>query len=101
MAGGVQSRDDAGSGSSRDCGTVGCVWVGLRVAGGLGCGGCGPSPEWTPAGEPTVRRRAVERTGARFAGCRRPYGCHERRAGHFLAFTGIARALICHRRLTR
>ncbi|KOV19218.1 transposase [Streptomyces sp. XY152] len=44
-------------------------------------------------------RRVIERTMARLAGCRRPHRRHEREAEHFLAFTSIARTLICYRRL--
>ncbi|MFI0826345.1 transposase [Streptomyces roseolus] len=44
-------------------------------------------------------RWTIERAMARLAGCRRPHRCHERKAARFLAFAGIACALICHRRL--
>ncbi len=37
---------------------------------------------------------------ARLAGCRRLHRRHERKADHFLAFTGIACTLIRHRRPT-
>jgi transposase len=40
-----------------------------------------------------------ERTVARLAGCRRLHRRYERKAEHFLAFTGIAAALVCYRRL--
>lgn len=42
----------------------------------------------------------VERTVSWLAGCRRLHRRYERKADHFLAFVGIAAALICHRRLT-
>ncbi len=45
-------------------------------------------------------RRVVERTVSWLAGCRRLHRRYERKAEHFLAFVGIAAALICHRRLT-
>ncbi|GAA2449759.1 hypothetical protein GCM10010421_47660 [Streptomyces glaucus] len=45
-------------------------------------------------------RRVVERTVSRPAGCRRLHRRYERRAEHFLAFAGIAAALIGYRRLT-
>ncbi|MCM9076906.1 IS5 family transposase [Streptomyces sp. NBC_00160] len=45
-------------------------------------------------------RWTVERTVAWLSGCRRPHRRHERKAEHFLAFAGIAAALICYRRLT-
>ncbi|GAA2434847.1 hypothetical protein GCM10010405_17380 [Streptomyces macrosporus] len=45
-------------------------------------------------------RWVVERTVSWLAGCRRPHRRHERMAEHFLAFVGIAAALIGHRRLT-
>ena len=45
-------------------------------------------------------RWVVERTVSWLAGCRRLHRRYERKAEHFLAFVGIAAALICHRRLT-
>ncbi len=45
-------------------------------------------------------RRVVERTVSWPAGCRRLHRRHERKAEHFLAFVGIAAALIGYRRLT-
>jgi transposase len=45
------------------------------------------------------RRWVVERTVPWFAGCRRLHRRYERKAEHFLAFTGIAVAVICYRRL--
>ncbi|WP_435272246.1 transposase [Streptomyces parvulus] len=44
-------------------------------------------------------RWTVERTVAWLAGCRRLHRRYERKAEHFLAFAGIAAALICYRRL--
>ncbi|CAL9422709.1 hypothetical protein SUDANB1_01881 [Streptomyces sp. enrichment culture] len=35
------------------------------------------------------------------AGCRRLHRRYERKSEHFLAFIGIAAALICHRRLAK
>ncbi|WBY24786.1 IS5 family transposase (plasmid) [Streptomyces goshikiensis] len=46
-------------------------------------------------------RWVVERTVSWLAGCRRLHRRYERKAEHFLAFAGIAAALICHRRLTK
>ncbi len=46
-------------------------------------------------------RWQVERTMAWLAGCRRLHRRYERKAEHFLAFTGIACTLICYRRLTK
>lgn len=46
-------------------------------------------------------RWTVERTVAWLAGCRRLHRRYERKAGHFLAFAGIAAALICYRRLAK
>jgi transposase len=46
-------------------------------------------------------RWVVERTVSWLAGCRRLHRRYERKAEHFLAFTAIAAALICHRRLAR
>ncbi|MFD5513910.1 zinc ribbon domain-containing protein [Streptomyces sp. NPDC127051] len=46
-------------------------------------------------------RWVVERTVSWLAGCRRLHRRYERKAEHFLAFVGIAAALICHRRLTK
>jgi transposase len=43
----------------------------------------------------------VERTMAWLIGCRRLHRRYERKADHFLAFAGIAYALICYRRLTK
>ncbi|NNJ03431.1 IS5 family transposase [Streptomyces sp. PKU-MA01144] len=45
-------------------------------------------------------RWVVERTVSWPAGCRRLHRRYERKPDHFLAFVGIAAALICHRRLT-
>ncbi|MFF8884112.1 transposase [Streptomyces flaveolus] len=44
-------------------------------------------------------RWVVERTVSWVAGCRRLHRRYERKADHFLAFVGIAAALICYRRL--
>ncbi|MER6405756.1 IS5 family transposase [Streptomyces viridosporus] len=44
-------------------------------------------------------RWVVERTVSWLAGCRRLHRRYERKADHFLAFVGIAAALLCHRRL--
>ncbi|WP_437096967.1 IS5 family transposase [Streptomyces sp. enrichment culture] len=53
--------------------------------------------------EPSPRsgryRWTVERTVAWRAGCRRLHRRYERKAGHFLAFSGIAATLICYRRM--
>ncbi|MGI5165690.1 IS5 family transposase [Spirillospora sp. CA-253888] len=46
-------------------------------------------------------RWVVERTVSWFNGFRRLHRRYERKAEHFLAFVGIAAALICHRRLTK
>ena len=46
-------------------------------------------------------RWVVERTMSWLNGCRRLHRRYERKAGHFLAFVGIASALICYRRLRR
>jgi len=46
-------------------------------------------------------RWVVERTVSWLAGCRCLHRRCERKPEHFLAFVGIAAALICHRRLTR
>lgn len=46
-------------------------------------------------------RWVVERTVSWLAGCRRLHRRYERKAEHFLAFAGIAAALIRHRRLVR
>ncbi|GAA3500548.1 hypothetical protein GCM10019016_076540 [Streptomyces prasinosporus] len=46
-------------------------------------------------------RWVVERTVSWLAGCRRLHRRYEHKAEHFLAFVGIAAALICHRRLGR
>ncbi|ADI08629.1 IS1647-like transposase [Streptomyces bingchenggensis BCW-1] len=46
-------------------------------------------------------RWVVGRTVSWLAGCRRLHRRYERKAEHFLAFVGIAAALICHRRLTK
>jgi transposase len=46
-------------------------------------------------------RWVVERTVSWLAGCRRLHRRYERKADHFLAFVGIAAALICYRRLTK
>lgn len=45
-------------------------------------------------------RWTIERTMSRLGGCRRLHRRYERKAEHFLAFAGIAAALICYRRLT-
>ncbi|PJJ06578.1 transposase [Streptomyces sp. 2333.5] len=45
-------------------------------------------------------RWVVERTVSWLAGCRRLHRRYERKAEHFLAFVGIAAALIGYRRLT-
>jgi len=42
----------------------------------------------------------VERTVSWLAGCRRLHRRYEHEAAHFLAFVGIAAALINYRRLT-
>ncbi|WP_392957529.1 transposase [Streptomyces sp. LN245] len=44
-------------------------------------------------------RWVVERTMSWLNGCRRLHRRYERKAEHFLAFAGIASALICYRRL--
>lgn len=44
-------------------------------------------------------RRAADPTSW-LGGCRRLHRRYERKPEHFLAFVGIAAALICHRRLT-
>ncbi|WP_242619923.1 IS5 family transposase [Actinomadura fibrosa] len=46
-------------------------------------------------------RWVVERTVSWFNGFRRLHRRYERKPEHFLAFVGIAAALICHRRLTK
>lgn len=46
-------------------------------------------------------RWVVERTVSWLAGCRRLHRRYERKPEHFLAFVGMAAALICHRRLAR
>ncbi|MFE7780902.1 transposase, partial [Streptomyces nigrescens] len=45
-------------------------------------------------------RWVVERTVSWLAGCRRLHRRYERKAQHFLAFVGMASALIAFRRLT-
>jgi transposase len=45
-------------------------------------------------------RWVVERTMSWLNGCRRLHRRYERKAEHFLAFAGIASALICYRRCT-
>lgn len=51
---------------------------------------------------PSGRHRwVVERTVSWLNGCRRLHRRYERTAEHFLAFVGIASALICYRRLIR
>lgn len=45
-------------------------------------------------------RWVVERTVSWLAGCRRLHRRYERKAEHFLAFVGVAAALITYRRLT-
>lgn len=47
------------------------------------------------------QRWVVERTVSWLAGCRRLHRRYERKAEHFLAFVGIAAALIGYRRLIR
>ncbi len=42
---------------------------------------------------------AIERTLSWLGGCRRLHRRYERKAEHFLAFVGLANALICYRRL--
>lgn len=55
--------------------------------------------------EPSQRlgrhRWVVERTVSWLAGCRRLHRRYERKAEHFLAFVGIAAALIGYQRLTK
>ncbi|MGW0190395.1 transposase, partial [Streptomyces sp. NPDC003362] len=46
-------------------------------------------------------RWTIECTMAWLAGCRRLHRRYERKADHFLPFTGIACTLICYRRLTK
>ncbi|GAA1375579.1 hypothetical protein GCM10009612_72560 [Streptomyces beijiangensis] len=46
-------------------------------------------------------RWVVERTMSWLNGCRRLHCCYERKVEHFLAFVGLASALICYRRLNR
>jgi transposase len=46
-------------------------------------------------------RWVVERTVSWLAGCRRLHRRYERKAEHFLAFVGIAAALISYRRLAK
>ncbi|MGV9246996.1 IS5 family transposase [Streptomyces sp. NPDC003710] len=46
-------------------------------------------------------RWTVERTVAWLSGCRRLHRRYERKAEHFLAFAGIAAALMCFRRLSQ
>ena len=46
-------------------------------------------------------RWVIERTVSWLNGCRRLHRRYERKAEHFLAFVGIAAALICYRRLTK
>jgi transposase len=43
----------------------------------------------------------VERTASWLAGCRRLHHRYDRKDEHFLAFVGIAAALIGHRKLAR
>lgn len=45
-------------------------------------------------------RWMVEQTASWPAGCPRLHRRYEHKPEHFLAFVGIAAALICHRRLT-
>ncbi|MGY3335040.1 transposase [Streptomyces filamentosus] len=45
-------------------------------------------------------RWTIERMMSWLGGCRRLHRRYERKAEHFLAFAGIAAALICYRRLT-
>lgn len=52
--------------------------------------------DFDPTGE---TRWTVERTVSWLGGFRRLHRRYEREAEHFLAFTGIAVAVICHRRL--
>jgi transposase len=46
-------------------------------------------------------RWVVERTVSWLSTCRRLHRRYERKPEHFLAFVGIAAALICNRRLTK
>lgn len=46
-------------------------------------------------------RWTIERTMARLAGCRRLHRRYERQAANVLAFTSVACALICYRRLAK
>jgi transposase len=46
-------------------------------------------------------RWVVERTIAWLTGCRRLHRRYERKPDHFLAFTALAAALICYRRLPK
>ncbi|MBB4935438.1 transposase [Lipingzhangella halophila] len=58
--------------------------------------------KWVESSKRLGRHRwQVERTVIRLAGCRRLRRRYERRADHFLAFTGIACTLICCRRLAK
>ncbi|WP_199885627.1 IS5 family transposase [Streptomyces sp. CB00455] len=52
-----------------------------------------------PANRLGRHRWVVERTVSWLSGCRRLHRRYERKAEHFLAFAGIAAALICYRRL--
>lgn len=54
-----------------------------------------------PSGRLGRHRRTVESTMSWLNGCRRLHRRYERTAEHFLAFVGIASALICYRRLIR
>ncbi|MFI8194833.1 transposase [Streptomyces sp. NPDC085946] len=46
-------------------------------------------------------RWVVERTASWLAGCRRLHRRYKRKVDHFLAFTTIACALVCNRRLAK
>ncbi|MEV5451462.1 transposase [Streptomyces sp. NPDC052535] len=54
-----------------------------------------------PSGRLGQHRWVVERTMSWLIVCRRLHRRYERTAEHFLAFVGIASALICYRRLSR
>ncbi|RSS40497.1 hypothetical protein EF906_16700 [Streptomyces sp. WAC08241] len=64
-----------------------------------------PAPHCPQGGRVSRRlgrhRWVVERTASWPAGCRRLHRRYERKAEHFLAFVGMAAALIGHRRLIR
>ncbi len=80
--------------------TSGCTWQQLPSA------SFGPSATTTTKGTVSSERLGkhrwtVERTMSWLAGCRRLHRRYERKASHFLAFTGIACTLICYGRLAR